>query len=323
MILVTIGLFRMIHQEEEMFASKKERWLMFGSCLGLLLFRNNGLYILLIVFIVLLIRYRKYKERLKSLLFMVGVPIVLYWLLLLKILLPLFYIPSGSPREMLSIPFQQVARYAKEWGEEGFEEGEIEVLDKILCFDGDVQVLAKRYNPIVSDAVKNKFNKDYTKEELKEFMVVWMRLVLRHPGTCITATLNNCYYLFSPQYDRLLVYNGIDNEGEWYGLHNMEVFKPIRIGVFQTIKTLAKSSMFGWLFAIGPWDYLFLLCMLYLVYKKNYQYLILTLPVVLNVLICVAGPICYMRYAIVWIVTFPIFGSLLMISPKSKNMARN
>lgn len=318
MILVTIQLFKMIDDEDSIFESKKEKWLMFGSCLGLMLFRNNGLYILFVVIAILLVRYRKSKEKVRSVLFMIGTPIILYWILLLKILLPLFYIPGGSPREMLSVPFQQVARYAKEWGEEGFEEGEIEILDKILCFDGDIKVLAKRYNPVLSDPVKNKFNKYYKKEELKDFMGVWAKLLVRHPGTFVEATLNNTYYLFSADYDRLIVYNGVSTKGEWYGLHNIKALSPVRTAYFNLIKGLAKTSMLGWAFSVGPWNYLFLLCILYVIYKGMYQYLILTLPVVINVLICFAGPVCYMRYAIEWIVVFPVFGAMVWTCLKGR-----
>lgn len=322
MILVTIGLFKLIHTEEEVFASKRERWYLFGSFLGLMLFRNNGLYIEAIVGIVLLLRYRKSRTKRRGILFMIGVPIILYWLVLLKILLPLCHIPGGSPREMLSIPFQQVARYVSEWGEDGLKDGEVEALDQILCFDGDVDVLAKRYNPVLSDPVKNQFNKNYTKEQLKEFFVVWAKLCKRHPGTYVEATLNNCYYLFSADYDKIITYNGVNKKGQWYGLHNIERFAPVRSAYFQFIKFLGKSSMLGWAFSIGPWDYLFLLCMLYVFYKKRYSYLIVTLPVVVNILICLAGPVCYMRYAIEWIVVFPLFASLVWICLAGKGMQK-
>lgn len=315
MILVTIQFFKMVRSEDEFFSSKKELWLLFVSCLGLMLLRNNGLYILFAAFAILFIRNIKNVQRLKALFLSIGVPIFLYWIVLLKIILPLFHIPNGSPREMLSIPFQQVARYAKVHGEAGFKEGEIEILDKILCFDGDVAVLADRYQADISDPVKNKFNRYYTKQELSDFMGVWLKLVLRDPVTCITATLNNVYYYFSIDYKKLVVYKGVP-DGFYFGLKHPSITKPLVRGYQEFCLMLNNSSMLGWAFSVGPWNYMFVICLLYMAYKKAYRYILMTLPVVLNFLIGLAGPVAYMRYAIEWIVVLPLFAGMVWLCLK-------
>ncbi|MDO5520497.1 MAG: DUF6020 family protein [bacterium] len=318
MILITIQLFKIVRNEEEFFQSREEKIRTFICCLGLMLFRNNGVYILFIVIAVLLIRYRKSLTRLKSVGFSFGIPILLYWVVLLKIILPMFNIPNGSPREMLSIPFQQVARYAVEWGEEGFEDGEIEKLDKILCFKGDITVLQKRYNPIISDPVKYHFNKNYTKEEMKDFMGVWAKLLIRHPGTFIIATLNNDEFYYSVDYGRRVVYDGATKHGAPYGIDNPSITKTVRSGVVKIIEMLDHSSMLGWAFSVGTWNYMFIICILYAVYKKQYKFFIMMLPVILNVLIAFAGPVAQMRYASQWIVVLPLFGAMVWLCLEEK-----
>ncbi|MDO5520495.1 MAG: DUF6020 family protein [bacterium] len=313
MILVTIQLFKLIRSEDEIFYSKKERCILFFSLLGFMLLRNNGFYIGCVLLVVLLIKYRKSLSKLKDIGLLIGIPIVLYGIVLLKIVLPLCNIPEGSPREMLSVPFQQVARYAVEWGEEGFDDGEIETLNKILCFDNDLEVLKKRYDPIVSDGVKNHFNKYYTKEELKEFMVVWAKLLVRHPGTYVTATLNNISYYYSVDYGKGIVYNGTGSPGAKFGLRNPAFTNAPRKMIITTINALKDSSMLGWAFSVGPWNYLFLICIVYMVYTRQYRYALMTMPVVLNLLIAIAGPVAYMRYAIEWIVVLPLFGAMVWI----------
>ncbi len=318
MILVTIGIVKIVIEEESIFASRREKWMLFGSFLGLMLFRNNGLYIAIVVLIVFGIRYRKEFRKLKSILFMIGIPIVLYGVVLLGIILPLAGIPKGSPREMMSIPFQQVARYAVEWGEEGFEEGEIEILDKVLSFDGDLEVLKERYDPLLSDPVKNHYNKYCTKQELKEFFIVWGKLFFRHPATCISATLNNNVYYYSIDYGKHITYNGVPEKPNYYGLENPKATTPVRKAVVELLKALGKSSMLGWAFKVGTWTYVFGFCVVYVLYKKCYRYLYVVLPVVLNFLIGIAGPVAYMRYAVEWIVVFPIFGAVVWRCVKEK-----
>lgn len=318
MILVTIQLFKIVVGEEDFFASRKEQIITFVSCLGLMLFRNNGLYILFVVIIVLAIRYRKNLGRLKRIGLSIGVPIILYWILFLKIILPALNIPQGSPREMLSVPFQHIGRYAVEWGEAGFEEGEIEKLDKILCFDGDLSVLQSRYAPVNADYIKNHFNKNYTKEELKDFIIIWFKLLLRHPGTCIEATLNNNTFYYGLDYGKRLVYDGAGVDAVRYGMHSPEGTSLVRKGMIQVLAMLDESSMFGWAFSVGTWNYMFIICMLYMIYKKCYRFFIITLPVVLNFIIACAGPIAQMRYTSQWLVVLPLFGAMVWLAVKEK-----
>lgn len=56
---------------------------------------------------------------------------------------------KDSPKEMFSLPFQQTARYVKEYGDEISEE-EREIIAKVLDYDS----LAEIYEPMTADPVK-------------------------------------------------------------------------------------------------------------------------------------------------------------------------
>ena len=71
---------------------------------------------------------------------------------------------------MLSIPFQQTARYVKTYNNEVTDK-EKKAIDKILNYD----TLASRYKVDISDPVKNEFNRYYKKEELNEYFRVWFK----------------------------------------------------------------------------------------------------------------------------------------------------
>ena len=101
-------------------------------------------------------------------------------------LLPSLKITDGSIRETLSIPFQQTARYVKYYDKD-LSKNDIKVIDKVL----EYETLAKRYNPTISDPVKNEFNKYTTKKELLAYLKVWFKCFFKHPLVYIEATLNN------------------------------------------------------------------------------------------------------------------------------------
>lgn len=70
-------------------------------------------------------------------------------------MLPSLKITGGSVRESLSVPFQQTARYVRDYGDEVTEEVK-EAIDSILRYD----LLASKYNPNLSDPVKKLFNEN-------------------------------------------------------------------------------------------------------------------------------------------------------------------
>lgn len=277
------------------------------------LLRNNGVYIVAIMLVVLAIMERKNIKRIGVIF---GIPIVLYSILFIRILLPAFNIPNGSPREMLSIPIQQISRYAVEWGIEGFEEDEIDAIDGVFNIQNDITTLQKKYNPTLSDPVKGLYRKDASKEAKKEFFLVWMKLLRRHPGTFINATINNNYPLFSSKYNNGMYYFGVIKKAEVYGIYNTEWSKTARETVRSILQYARSCNLTSWMFSVGYWDYVILLCMIYFIYKKQYHMLIVFAPILINILTCIAGPIIYMRYAFQWIIVVPLLFSVVIYNEK-------
>lgn len=100
-----------------------------------------------------------------------------------------------SPREVLSLPFQQTARLAAEHPEQIRPE-EAEIINRLLDFDS----LAEDYDPDISDPVKRKYNEAATGEDLAAYLKVWFRQFFREPFCYLKATLAQNYYLFYPEY---------------------------------------------------------------------------------------------------------------------------
>ena len=90
----------------------------------------------------------------------------------------------------LSIPFQQTARYVRDYGYEISEE-DAEIISRAL----DYENLAEKYDPITSDPVKYTYHAETT-EDLTAYFGLWFRQLLKHPGSAVEATMNNAYGWF-------------------------------------------------------------------------------------------------------------------------------
>lgn len=161
---------------------------LFLSALGLLLFRNDARYILFLSFLIIAIFHKKFRYT--ALRFVIG---VLCFSILYSAILSLCGVTRGSIREMLSIPFQQTARYVK-YHEEEISKEQKQAIDNIL----DYPYLAIRYNGNLSDGVKSSYKEDASKEDLIRYFKVWFKMLGKHPETYIQATMNNYYSYFYP-----------------------------------------------------------------------------------------------------------------------------
>ena len=104
---------------------------------------------------------------------------------------PALKVTPGSKREMLSIPFQQTARFFRDHAGEVTPE-EYAAVARVL----DADALAENYNPEKSDPVKNTFNENATSEDLAAYFRAWAAEFARDPGCYLEATANNYYGYF-------------------------------------------------------------------------------------------------------------------------------
>ena len=261
-----------------------------------ILFRNNGIHTILLSFPFLLFIKKKIKYRIKV--FMILLIIIGFNYSYNSVILPYFKITPGSVREKLSIPFQQTARYVKEHGKE-ITDSEKQIIDKVLEFD----TLAERYNPEISDPVKNKYNKYASDEDLKNYFAVWFEQLKKHPKTYIEATISNTYGYYYPlktnwdiyyKFDKRITEDGFD-----YHYNNLDISRLVlsKFGLgFKYIPILNILVNIGF----NVWLLLFMLS--YLFYRKKYSEIIYLTPSLVLVLVCIASPVnTYFRYALPYV----------------------
>jgi len=298
--------------------SKRVIALMTIACTGIILFRNDGKYSLLLFFLIAAVFFKPVRKQ--SIVF--AVYVLLFSSFIFNFLYPHFYFTPGSKREMLSVPFQQTARYIKEYGDEVTGE-EKEAISAVLNYD----VLADKYDPNKSDNVKATFNERATSDELATYFRTWGKMLTKHPGVYVEATMNNYYQYFYPGTVRYFVYtynhskNRIEETNGYLEPIGKSFSYPESTDRARKIHDYFDAGYrefplvsFFVTPAVYVWCVIILFC--YVIRKRNRQSVVLmTLPL-LVFLICLVGP-CngyYGRYA------FPVVTAIPLLIPMIRGL---
>lgn len=229
-------------------ALREGRWLLvslFFSTLLACLFRNNGLYCVLPAAVAL------FCARGPSRVSVACCAAVVVSMLVSLVLYPVLGVTPGSKREMLSVPFQQTARYLQEHPDDVTDE-ERAAIDAVLPYDE----LSESYKPDISDPVKGKYRIG-SDEHLPAYFAAWAQMGLRHPGTYVAATLSNTYKYFFPGLGagwfwlNLNCWNVRDTEDgvqdaydkDGFHLHQVEALKPVRNAAIDLYATYRATNI--------------------------------------------------------------------------------
>lgn len=263
-----------------------------------ILLRNNGIFLILMSFPFAAIFKKKYLKRTLAL---SGV--VVLFLIGYNMILPLFDIPNTSVREALSVPFQQTARYVSDYPED-VTEYEHDIIDKILNYED----LADRYNPELSDAVKNEYNIYATDEDLKNYFKVWGKMFFKHPDSYLNATISNNYgYLYPNTYSWYIYYKLnkiLPNEGYNYHYNNLEdgrLFLKNYAYSYKYIPILQYSV------SCGFYTWIYVVLALVLLKSKKKELLLIITPAFAMILMNMVGPAnTYFRYVLPYAISLPL-----------------
>lgn len=200
-LLFIIECIRSVIGEKTYFSSMRNLFLLCISICGVLLFRKNGKYviILFVLFtsIVFFFDTRKYGLIRICRKWLRPFTVVLIAFVLSGILenaiIDQYSIKPGSMRELFSLPFQQTARFARD-NEEKITSEEAAAISSVI----DYENLSELYNPTISDPVKNTFRSDVTYYELMGYFKAWMIQFIKSPITYVEATVQQTYPLWYP-----------------------------------------------------------------------------------------------------------------------------
>lgn len=305
--------------------SKRKAVYLFLLGISVCLTRNNGIHLvlpsLILLFFFLVKGARKYA-------FIVAVCVFACYLGVEKGAAPALGVAPGSRCEMLSVPFQQTARYLREYPDD-VTASEKKAINRILDYD----VLAEKYNPELSDPVKITFrfrdddNDPKLDGYMNDYFKAWFAMFRRHPGVYIQATLNNIYSYNDPFHmgrGQQGVYRFyIDKLYQKKAGIDVSYVGPKKIQyIFRLYDELwMRAPGLGLILSAGTYTWLTLLLMGYLLVKKQWKKLLIFAIPVLNILICLVSPVNGMiRYMWPVMTIMPmLFWWILQPAPKTSS----
>lgn len=251
--------------------------------MGAILFRNNGLYLILFLGIGLWIYLRKQYDtgsRITSLLviFLVSVALSLGTNATLKAATDAKPVSKG---EMLSLPMQVAARYYIAYSEE-LKPGEYETLCAVL---GDADEALKRYNPDLADFVKARFNKEASNKDIVNFLILTGKFTLRHPGVCFDGFFVHTYGWFVPNVSNEKRYETLEEDE--FPIHSGSLMDKVLVYFYRFMN---RISFLGALENIGVMVWLYAFLDRYQRISCNTKYRIFGIMIITALLICMAAP---------------------------------
>ena len=288
---------------------KRRDYVIFFIVMALLvLFRNNGIVVILfsLPFVFL------FKKNLVSAIYLTG---IILFTVCFNYSLKLLEVPNTSVREGLSFVFQQSARYVKEHGSDVTKK-EKDVLDKVLGYD----TLASRYEPELSDKVKNEYNRYAERKDLQNYFRVWGKMFWKHPSSYLNATISNNYGYFYMGAYKWYIYSNLNMKlleaGYDYHFNGMEAGRLALKGYANVYPFIPGVNLVVNC-AFYTFAYLFLAILLFLYRKK--EYIILLMPAFSMIFMCFVGPAnTYFRYVLPYAASLPLVFSLILKIIKDK-----
>ena len=273
----------------------------------LMMLRPNGVYAY-ILFAVVLVLYLTGRKNI----FIFGAVLILSVCISLfanKFLLWATHAENYGVKDALSMPIQQISRLYS-YDKDTLTASEI---DEIAAFIPEEAL--KRYNPKCADPVKIDFNEEAFSASPLEFIKLWIRLGIKHPGAYINAQGMTSYGLWYPGatidgYKGNQVFTFVYGDSSYFGYETEEPgvrnsYIPFIDSFYKWISldpTIQKIPVISLLFAPGFVLWIVLFCICYLIYIGQGSKAIPYLLAMFVLLTCLIGPMSLVRYSFfLWI----------------------
>ena len=314
-ILFIIEIMKLVEKPKE-YLTKKRNWVLFIiTSVLMLLFRNNGIYVYILLGIIMFFVLRKNYKKISILLVL---PIVLYCIVDIGIY-KMLKIQDGDSKESLSVPIQQISYVVNKHGSE-LDNEEKEEINKFLSYEKAIF----KYNIRWADPMKDTFNTKYFNENKLEFFKLYFRLLGKYPADFISAaiSLNLPYWYFDantigeyarPYIETDIRHNGLyDIERESKSLKALGYYS--KVASFEMFEGVPFISN---IFSITTPIWLTVFTIFVLIYKKYYKKILYILPLLFLWLTYMAGPVSNFRYILPFVLLYPLL--IVLILNKDNN----
>lgn len=281
-MLYVIFLLQIVRNFDSIYRNKWRLVCLIITILLVMLLRNNGIYTFLLSFPWLLLIYKKYW---KKIILTLVIPLMIFGLYD-NVLLPSLNVSDGSPKEVLSIPVMQVARVIRDKSEVFTDEDKSNI-NAVFNFE----MMEKRYDPSISDDVKNEYKIDTTSDDMKLFFDVWFKYLKKYPNIYVESFVNSTYWYFYPygNRDELYLAAGWGRVDDIYGIDCIPMFSIVRGSINRLLHIYYRLPFF--LNKVAYFDWILIGSCFYIIKKKKYKYLIPLSALIAVLLSCLASPL--------------------------------
>ena len=314
MLLFTISITEMCSNTERFLKSKYLNALFIITILLVILFRNNGLYVVALLLPFLLIAYKKYWKKI-LLIFVIS---ILTTSIIKGPIFSLLNIEEGQVREALSVPMQQLARVEK-YKSDSLTKNEQNLIHKYIQTDE----IGTIYNPVISDPIKNHFNSQNFSENKGEFISLWVGLFFKYPVEYIESFLCNSYGYWYPEASHWVANRTVENND--IGIQNSPKFPTEFIQRIDSLIEKRDLPIISMFFSIGFAFWIIVVFFMYSIYTKKYKQLLAYIPILILWLTTLASPVfCEYRYVYSMFTCIPIlvFGTLSLDFKNKENSSK-
>lgn len=281
------------------------------GALGFSLWRTNGWYAFLAAFLVMAFLLRKKQ---KKLLILMAVVLILCWILINPVL-DFLGVTGTNFVEAFAVPMQQIARVVSEGRE--LTEMENTLLGEIFWMDK----LGQLYDPLTVDPVKFETFRydrvDYIRENIADYLRLYVSLGLRYPGDYLKAWINETKGYWNGGYFFWIYTKQMDANP--YGIANTAGDNLIARLFAAAFRYLEKPVFMQPLVSIGLHVWALIACTVINVLKKREEF-VLAIPLLVLVVGLWLGTPVYseFRYAYPVFLGMPLILSSTLFSKKEQ-----
>ncbi|MBQ8995897.1 MAG: hypothetical protein IJ091_08775 [Oscillospiraceae bacterium] len=303
--LLLCSLLLRFFQDRDHTFKKTSHYILFAtSCIGIGLFRSNGLFVLLALLPFLVFTFWKKKKLL-----LIFIACLVLCILVLGPVYRALDVTAVDPVEYLSVPLQQVSRVI-------VDEGRISDADYAMISEVvNPAMIASSYYARISDNIKNLIrtsgNQDAIAENKMGYLLLWLRLLKDNPFSYINAYVDLTVGFWYPEQTGIPYV--LTMEPNSYGLSTSS---RLPSGLSSFLYSISHSnnqqSFLGPLFSCGGYVWLFLMLFIYSFTRKGKSWIAFLPSLFLWGTLLLTTPVYGdIRYIYAVVVSLPLLCSVL------------
>lgn len=305
LLFLTMMLFDAVQSRGALFQDKKfvVKWVLL--LLGTIFFRNNGLYIVIGIFVLLLFAYRKQAKRV----LIATLCVIIAARIIVGPVYDALRIEKDSVVESVGIPLQQMAYVAVYGGE--MNETEYASVTKLM----PIEEYKRVYTPCIVDTIKwdyDYFDRSYLDTQTGEVLKNWATIGVKNFPAYVKAYCLETfgYWKIGARNSNGDMMEGIIENVYGYDLYTINLLQKLPGGA--VLERMQAALQFH--FSAGTLFALWVLCLALLLRRRAYKLALVLAPgAFLWITLMLAAPVAFsMRYVYLLLVAFPLIPLLPM-----------